>query len=61
MAPVIALSIASFSSSYNPVRLIVQCTLSMKIKSFEANFFYCVLYTGVPYSSENTVALFTLL
>ena len=49
--------IASFSSSYNPVHLIVRCALSMKIKSFEANFLYCALYTGAPYSLENTVLL----
>ena len=30
----------------------------MKIKSFEANFLYCALYTGAPYSPENTVLYF---
>ena len=59
MAPVIALSIASFSLSYNPVCLIVRCALSLKIQSFEANFLYCALYTGAPYSPENTVFTIT--
>ena len=53
MAPVIALS----TILLHLVRLITRCTLSMKIQLFEANFLYCALYIGVPYSLENTVYL----